>query len=420
MSKAPELHAFIEALKRDPQAEAPPGLDPALADLMRALVLDDLHAAPSPETLGRIWQRALTDARRASSSAHRPKFSVNGRNTPPRKPGNREYASAGPRARSIGLPARAVMPLAAAVASALLFVMLLLPAIFNHSTPRGPDSVWLRPDERNERVFRRYIDEVWNAGRFETLDDLLTADCVRHTPGLPDITGADGIASVVGAFRAVYPDPLLSLDSLSAGDERVEAWVRVTVTVGDSIVLPDGIVLAPTNDQITYDLQIEARFVEDGDTARIAEIWTQPDGVGLWLQMAALTDDETPAAVKDEHIGAAFRLDQVLDEAEPTAANLTSLVDPALSVHEQTRDGVAVERPYADLVAAGWNQDSDAIRVERTISKGDLVAVQLLVREETSGAPHWAEQITLYRFEQGRIAELWRFWNRDFEEENTP
>jgi hypothetical protein len=48
------------------------------------------------------------------------------------------------------------------------------------------------------------------------------------------------------------------------------------------------------------------------------------------------------------------------------------------------------------------------------------VAVQLLVREETSGAPHWAEQITLYRFEQGRIAELWRFWNRDFEEENTP
>jgi predicted SnoaL-like aldol condensation-catalyzing enzyme len=419
MRRAPELHAFIEALKRDPQAAAPPGLDPALADLVRALVLDDQHAAPSPERLGRIWQRAITDARRASSSVPQSKPSVNGRNpSSAHKPDHRIIAW--PQRRPLRLTGRALMPLAAAVASALLFVLLLLPALFGPSTPHGPDSVWLRPDQRNERVFRRYIDEVWNAGRVETLDDLLTSDCVRHTPGLPDITGADGIAQVVGDFREAYPDALLSLEMLSAGSERVEARVKVTVTVADPIVLPDRIVLAPTNDQNTYDLQIEARFVEEGDTTRIAEIWTQPDGVGLWLQMAALADETTPAAVKDEHIGAAFRLDQVLDETEPDATNLTSLVDPALTLHERTRDGFAVERPYADLAAEGWYRPPDAIRVERTTSKGDLVAVQLLVREDTSGAPHWAEQITIYRFEQGRIAELWRFWHREFEEENTP
>jgi predicted SnoaL-like aldol condensation-catalyzing enzyme len=419
MRRAPELYAFIEALKRDPQAEAPPGLDPALDDLVRAMVLDDLRAAPSAETLGRIWQQALTDARRASTSVPQPKPSVNGRNNSSRRaPG--DHAVFGLPRRPLHLTGRALMPLVAAVASALLFVLLLLPAIFGPSTPHGPDSVWLRPDQRNERVFRRYIDEVWNAGRFEPLDDLLTADCVRHSPGLPDITGADGITQVVGDFRAVYPDALFNLETLTATSKHVEARVKVTVTMAGPIVLPDGIVLAPTNDQITYDLQIEARFVEDGDTSRIAEIWTQPDGVGLWLQIAALTDETPPTAVKDEHIGAAFRLDQVLDETEPTAANLTSLVDPALTLHERTRDGVAVERTYADLAAEGWDRSPDAIRVERTISKGDLVAVQLLVREETSGAPQWAEQITIYRFEQGRIAEVWHFWHREFEEENTP
>jgi hypothetical protein len=68
MREAPDLHDFIQALKNNPLVEPPPDLDPELADLIRTLAADDKRSAPSVMTLDRLWQRALTDARRASAS----------------------------------------------------------------------------------------------------------------------------------------------------------------------------------------------------------------------------------------------------------------------------------------------------------------------------------------------------------------
>lgn len=37
--------------------------------------------------------------------------------------------------------------------------------------------------ERNREVITRYFEDVWNAGKLEVLDELLTADYVNHNPG---------------------------------------------------------------------------------------------------------------------------------------------------------------------------------------------------------------------------------------------
>jgi steroid delta-isomerase-like uncharacterized protein len=93
---------------------------------------------------------------------------------------------------------------------------------------------------RNERLIRRYFDELFNQGRVDLVDELLAPDYVNHSPGAPDLpTGRAGVAIVVAALRRAFPDLRYTIDELVVADDAVAARTTMTGThEGDLFGLP--------------------------------------------------------------------------------------------------------------------------------------------------------------------------------------
>jgi hypothetical protein len=77
--------------------------------------------------------------------------------------------------------------------------------------------------ESNEALARRYMDEVWNKGNFDALDDLVSED---YEPSDPD--NSPGLAAIKsrieegrGQLVALIPDLAYVIESLVSTDERV-------------------------------------------------------------------------------------------------------------------------------------------------------------------------------------------------------
>ena len=75
--------------------------------------------------------------------------------------------------------------------------------------------------EENKAVIRRVFDEVWNRGDLDRIADLFAPDFVRHgaTPGRP--AGLAGEKNHRAAFRAAFPDLVITADDVVAEGDRV-------------------------------------------------------------------------------------------------------------------------------------------------------------------------------------------------------
>jgi predicted SnoaL-like aldol condensation-catalyzing enzyme len=383
------IDRYIDALRRDPAAKSPRGLDPQIAAFVRAVVLAEREPDPDPATLNRIWARVLADVQGKPVSLN-PQPSANGHD-----PDSHDLLS---RAGSPRRPAgrwRWVRGLAAII-TAILCAGLLILALYP-TAGSDPQTVYLA--ERNRIVLERLFLEVWNSGQVDTLGDILAPDYVHHTPGLPDIAGIDAITQVITDFHAALPGAQFTdIKYISNEDKQFEFTLTGDVFQPDPLILPNGLHLDPTRDLDTFEIEVTAKFNDDG---QITELWTQPDGVGLWLQLVALpVPSPYPLAQRESesaHIDTVLQLEKLLDSSAEDA-DFDPLIDPAL---------VGTLQPNIP--------PSLPIGAERIAARDDLVAVQALLRDDAAQpAPVWSEAITIYRFDEGRIVELWRFYYRTF------
>ncbi len=89
----------------------------------------------------------------------------------------------------------------------------------------------MNPHDVIRRTISRYFDEVWNQGRVDVLDDLLTADYINHSPGVPNPPpGPDGLKPIVRAMRAAIPDLRYTILDLVIDDGKAAVYVQVTGT----------------------------------------------------------------------------------------------------------------------------------------------------------------------------------------------
>jgi predicted ester cyclase len=141
----------------------------------------------------------------------------------------------------------------------------------------GPESSSQISIADNEKVVRRLIEQGFNRGEIQVLDQLLDPAYVEHqslAPGVPPTTEA--VPAMIRALRTGFPDIHLSIEAIDAVDDRV--WLRLRATGtnrGPFMGNP------PTGRPMSIDV-IDVVRMKRG---RIVEHWGVPDHLSLMEQL---------------------------------------------------------------------------------------------------------------------------------------
>ena len=133
-------------------------------------------------------------------------------------------------------------------------------------------------EKQNQRLADRVWEEVWHQGDLGRIDDLFTADFVRHDPGR-ELRGTEQNRQFISGLRAAFPDLHFTVeDQIAAGDKVVVRYRFRGTHLGDFLGMP------PTGKQVSYSGILIYR-IADG---RIAEQWTEFDLLGFLRQLGVL------------------------------------------------------------------------------------------------------------------------------------
>jgi steroid delta-isomerase-like uncharacterized protein len=128
-------------------------------------------------------------------------------------------------------------------------------------------------------LVRRLFDDVWNRGRLDLVNEIVTDTYVDHDP-THAVTGPDGLRSLVKTYRDAFPDCRLDIEeTLTAGDRLVVRW-RYSGTHSSPL---QGI--PPTGRRVQGPGISIYRFQGD----RIAESHTTWDALGMMQQLGVVT-----------------------------------------------------------------------------------------------------------------------------------
>lgn len=133
----------------------------------------------------------------------------------------------------------------------------------------------------NKAVFRRYFEEVLNAGNLALVDDLIARGYVSHYPTGYDFGGGpEGVKQIVSAVRTGFPDVHFTVeDVIAEGDKVVGRWTFRGTHQGDFM----GIL--PTGRKVSV-MGIAIYRIARG---KIAEAWVAWDSLGLLQQLGAVS-----------------------------------------------------------------------------------------------------------------------------------
>jgi steroid delta-isomerase-like uncharacterized protein len=134
-----------------------------------------------------------------------------------------------------------------------------------------------------KRVYRRFLDEAFNQGNLDALDDILSSDYVDHNapPGLPP--GPAGIKQIIGGFRSAFPDTRMTIkDQIAEGDRVATRYTFQGTHLGDLMgIPPSGKAASMTG--------ITIARVANG---KMTEGWVVYDLLGLMQQIGAIPAPE--------------------------------------------------------------------------------------------------------------------------------
>ncbi len=130
----------------------------------------------------------------------------------------------------------------------------------------------------NKQLVRRFIDEIFAAGRIEAIDELVAPDFMSHTWGFTD-DGRQKLKAATEHVHASLSDVAFSVEDLVAEGDRVAARVTSSATaIGDFMGVP-----AAGKHYTIGELHLFR--IRDG---MVAEHWHYHDGLGLMRQLGAL------------------------------------------------------------------------------------------------------------------------------------
>jgi steroid delta-isomerase-like uncharacterized protein len=136
--------------------------------------------------------------------------------------------------------------------------------------------------EENKEIVQRF----WGAweGNLDLVDELVGADYVNHSPGMPDQPeGPEGIKAIVKMFRTGMPDLRVVIEDVIAEGDKVVMRYRIEGThEGELFGVP------PTGRRVS----IESVTVERVSGGKIREHWRVTDTLDMMQQLGTIPAPE--------------------------------------------------------------------------------------------------------------------------------
>jgi predicted ester cyclase len=129
---------------------------------------------------------------------------------------------------------------------------------------------------------RRLLEQSFNTGNFELIDQLVAPEALTHDPALPpemrDLRGPDGLKRTVTMYRAAFPDVRMTVDDvIASGDKVALRWHSEGTHRGELAGL------APTG----VHGSVSGISIDRWQNGRVVEAWAEWDNMGLARQLGA-------------------------------------------------------------------------------------------------------------------------------------
>jgi len=139
----------------------------------------------------------------------------------------------------------------------------------------------------NKRLYRAVIEDCFNAGELDKLDEYVADDFVLHEANWPEpIRGPEGFEEFLQTYRTAFPEAHVEIDEIVAeGDLVVARWTATGTHDGDLMGIE------PTGESVTLS-GIEMCRIEDG---KFVEDWEVMNLFRMLQQLHVLPEDVTAA-----------------------------------------------------------------------------------------------------------------------------
>ena len=129
-------------------------------------------------------------------------------------------------------------------------------------------------------IARRFLEEAFNGGNLDVVDELVAPEFVNHDAALPEpAIGIEAAKASITGYRDAFPDLRLTIEQqLAEGEFVTTRWSARGTHQGDLMgMTPTG--KQATVSGITIDRIVDGRFVES---------WTNWDTLGLMQQLGVV------------------------------------------------------------------------------------------------------------------------------------
>lgn len=134
--------------------------------------------------------------------------------------------------------------------------------------------------EQNKNLVRRAVEEIWNQGNYDTIEEFVSHDFVAHSSAPDEEThGPEGAKQFFTQLRKAFPDIYFTIEDQIAEEDRVVThWTARGTHKGEFKGIP------PMGKQV----KLTAIDIDRIVNGKVVECWTNIDELGLLQQLGVI------------------------------------------------------------------------------------------------------------------------------------
>jgi steroid delta-isomerase-like uncharacterized protein len=142
--------------------------------------------------------------------------------------------------------------------------------------------------EENKMLERRAIEEIWNRGNYDLVDEIIASDYLGHSSNPATEThGPEGVKQFYMALRSAFPDIRFAIeDQVAEGDKVATRWTARATHNGEFQGIP------PTGNRG----ELTGITIDRIAGGKIVECWTEIDDLRLLQQLGLIPSVDVATA----------------------------------------------------------------------------------------------------------------------------